>query len=121
MSFSGSSRLRICQALSAGSTRYLVDEIRHAFTSQEARRGRDLEVQMRPAGVSGIADARQHLAAPHALSGLHAQAARLQMQIVCELPATQVECDGVTGNRLGRRSSLPRRSRTTYTRILNGA
>src|SRR5438309_268094 len=57
---------------------------------------------MRLAGVSGIADPCQYLAAPHSLSRLHAQAARLQVHVVCELPATQVECDGVTGKRFDR-------------------
>jgi hypothetical protein len=59
-------------------------------------------MQMRLAGVSGIADPRQYLTAPNAVSCLHTQTARLQVHVVCELPATQVESDGVTGNRVGR-------------------
>jgi hypothetical protein len=59
-------------------------------------------MKMRLASVSGSANPRQYLAAPNAVSCLHAQAARLQVAVVRELPATQVEDDGVTGNRVGR-------------------
>jgi hypothetical protein len=44
-------------------------------------------------GVTRIADASQYLAAPHAVSDLHAQAPRLQMMIIGKLAATQVEDD----------------------------
>ena len=71
----------------------LIDEIGHAFTCQQLRRGGDFEVQMRFSSISGIADECQSLPAPHAIPYYHAQTSRLQMQVICELAATQVECD----------------------------
>src|SRR5262245_59302854 len=59
-------------------------------------------MQMRLARIARIADSSQYLAAPHAVPSLYTQASWLQMQIVCELPATQVERDGVTRNRFQR-------------------
>jgi hypothetical protein len=47
-------------------------------------------MQMRRSGVSRIADPRQYLAAPDTISGLHSQAARLQVQVVRELTATSM-------------------------------
>ena len=70
-----------------------VNEIGHALASQQLRRSRDFEMQMRLASVSGITNPRQYLSAPHAVSRFHAQAAWLQVHVVCELPAAQVERD----------------------------
>src|ERR1700730_844100 len=73
-----------------------VDEIGHAFTSQQLRRSGDFEMQMRLASVSGTADSRQHLPAPHAIPCLHPQTSRLQMHVICELAATQGESDCIS-------------------------
>jgi hypothetical protein len=49
-----------------------VDEIRHALNHSLLRRSGDFEMQMWLAGITRIADARQYLALPHAVPGLHA-------------------------------------------------
>src|SRR5258707_1675818 len=70
-----------------------VDEIGHALASQQLRRSGDFEMQMRLAGIAGSADARHHLAAPHAVPCLHQPTPRLQMHVICKLTAPQVERD----------------------------
>lgn len=77
-----------------------VDEIRHALTHSLFRRSRDFEMQMRLTGITRIADARQYLASPLAVPGLHAQAPRLQMMVIGKLAVTEVEDDGVAVNGL---------------------
>ena len=62
-----------------------VDEIGHALTHSLFRRSSDFEMQMRLTGITRIADARQCLASPHAVRGLHAQAPRLQMMVIRKL------------------------------------
>jgi hypothetical protein len=102
----------LCGAIAIGRDAVLVDEIRHTLASHQSRRSRNLEMQMRLAGVAGIANSRQYLATPNARSCLPAQTARLQMTVVRELPATQVEYDGVprvgsNGTRISSGSGQP--------------
>src|SRR4051794_13933976 len=52
--------------------------------------------------VSGTADPRHNFAAPDVVSCLYAHAARLEVEIVRELSAAQVERDAVTANRFER-------------------
>jgi hypothetical protein len=52
---------------------------------------------MRFERVSRIPNAHQYLAAPHTICDLHAQPARLQVEVVGELTVTDVERDRVTG------------------------
>jgi hypothetical protein len=42
-------------------------------------------MQMRLAGITRIANARQDLTSPHAVPGLHTQAPRLQMMVIRKL------------------------------------
>src|SRR5260370_9746961 len=79
-----------------------VDEIGHALASQQLRRSGDLEMQMRLAGIAGSADARHHLAAPHAVPSLHTQTSRLQMHVICKPTVTHVERACVPRNRFQR-------------------
>jgi hypothetical protein len=51
------------------------------------------KLQMRFSSISGIADECQYLPAPHANHYSYAQTSRLQMHVICELAATQVDCD----------------------------
>src|SRR5260370_21100542 len=75
-----------------------VDEIGHALASQQLRRSSDFEMQMRLAGIAGSADARHHLAAPHAVPGLHTQTSRLQMHVIRKLTAAHIQRDLVSLN-----------------------
>lgn len=70
-----------------------VDEIRQPVRQPAVRRSGDFEMQIRLACIAGSADARRHLATPHAVPCLHAQTSRLQMQVVGKLAATKVEGD----------------------------
>ena len=51
---------------------------------------------MRSASVSGIADSSQYLPTSHALPGLHPHATWLQVRVVRELSATQIQSDAIT-------------------------
>src|SRR6266853_1231002 len=59
-------------------------------------------MEMRPACVTGASDSGNHLPPTHMVSGLHEKTPRLQVCVVCELAAAEVECDRVTGDRLDR-------------------
>jgi hypothetical protein len=52
-------------------------------------------MQVRAASISGSANLRHHLAAMHAISGLHAQGPRLQVRVLRELSVPQIQGDGV--------------------------
>src|SRR5687767_6760596 len=69
----------------------LIDDIGNPLAGHPHGGGRDLEVQVRHVRISGNADARQDIAAADLVASLHAQATRLQMAVVRELSAAQVE------------------------------
>src|SRR5215472_14659332 len=48
-------------------------------------------MQMRLASIPGTADVCQQLASPHAIPYLHAQTSWLQMHVISELAATEVQ------------------------------
>lgn len=66
-----------CRPATRAHTAVVVYQIGQTFASDQLRRIGDFEVQVRLAGITGTADAREHLASPYSLSCLNTQTSRL--------------------------------------------
>jgi hypothetical protein len=68
-----------------------------ALGGERARCVADAQVEMGTGGVAGEPERGDDLAAPHAVAGLHTDAARLQMLVDGEAAVAEIEGDGVPG------------------------
>src|SRR5690606_17119726 len=73
----------------------VAEDVREAVRSEHFGSGRDVQVQVRGGRIAGVAEIGDHLPPPHAVARLDPDRAELEVGVVDEVAAADVEHDVV--------------------------